>query len=217
MVAIKILDLETFKNTSIPLIRKEIAVMSMSKHKNIVAEYISFVDYQYLWIVMPLIDAGSVIDVMRQVRPSNCPGVPDEAVIATIMKETLEGLQYLHNNGQMHRDIKAGNILLDTRGNVYLSDYGVSASLKKGQKRGTLVGTPSWMAPEVCSQTGHDEKADIWSIGITLIEMALGQAPYSELQPMKVIVKIMEADALKLEGSMWSDSFKEIIEQILKK
>lgn len=92
VVAIKILDLETFKNTSIQLIRKEIAVMSMSKHKNIVAEYISFVDYQYLWIVMPLIDAGSVIDVMRQVRPSNCPGIPDEAVIATIMKETLEGL-----------------------------------------------------------------------------------------------------------------------------
>mgnify|MGYP000862201029 FL=1 len=72
----------------------------------------------------------------------------------------------------MHRDIKAGNILMDRKGHIYLSDYGVSASLKKGQKRGTLVRTPSWMAPEVCSQSGHDEKADIWSLGITLIEMA---------------------------------------------
>lgn len=95
-VAIKILDLETFPNNSIQLIRKEIAIMTMSKHKNIVAEYISFVDLQYLWIVMPIIDAGSVIDIMRQVRPSNSPGIPDEVVIATILKETLEGLAYLH-------------------------------------------------------------------------------------------------------------------------
>lgn len=123
----------------------------MSKHKNIVAEYTSFVDLQYLWIVMPLIDSGSVYDVMKTVRPSNDPGISDEAVIATILKETLEGLHYLHSNGQIHRDIKAGNILIDKAGNVFLSDYGVSASLKKGEKRGTLVGTPSWMAPEVCS------------------------------------------------------------------
>jgi serine/threonine-protein kinase OSR1/STK39 len=72
-------------------------------------------------------------------------------VIATILKETLEGLAYLHENQQIHRDIKAGNILIDRKGNTYLSDYGVSASLKRGQKRGTLVGTPSYMAPEVCS------------------------------------------------------------------
>ena len=98
-MAIKILDLETFPNSSIQLIRKEIAIMSMSKHKNIVAEYISFVDLQYLWIVMPVIDAGSVIDVMRQVRPNNSPGIPDEVTIATILKETLEGLAYLHSNG----------------------------------------------------------------------------------------------------------------------
>lgn len=104
----------------------------MSKHKNIVAEYISFVDYQYLWIVMPLIDAGSVIDVMKLVRPKSSPGILDEIVIATIMKETIEGLHYLHTNGQIHRDIKAGNILLDRKGHIFLSDYGVSASLKKG-------------------------------------------------------------------------------------
>lgn len=148
--------------------------MSMSKHKNILAEFISFVDNQSLWIVMPLIEAGSLYDVMKKVRPSNAPGIPDEVVIATLLKETLEGLAYLHNNKQMHRDIKAGNILLDFSGNVFLSDYGVSASLKKGKKQNTLVGTPSWMAPEVCSQSGHDEKADIWSLGITLIEICEG-------------------------------------------
>jgi len=98
-VAIKILDLETFPNNSIQLIRKEIAIMSMSKHKNIVAEYISFVDLQYLWIVMPVIDAGSLIDIMRVVRPNSDPGIPCEVTIATVLKETLEGLAYLHTNG----------------------------------------------------------------------------------------------------------------------
>lgn len=97
------------------------------------------------------------------------------------MKETLEALVYMHANKQMHRDIKAANILLDREGHVFLSDYGVSASMKKGQKRSTMVGTPSWMAPEVCSQEGHDDKADVWSLGITAIEMAMGVVPYYDM------------------------------------
>lgn len=117
----------------------------------------------------------------------------------------------------MHRDIKAGNILLDRQGNVFLSDYGVSASLKKGQKQNTLVGTPSWMAPEVCSQTGHDEKADIWSLGITLIEICEGGAPYAELAPMQVIIKIIEAQPPKLSGEEWSDELREILAHMLQK
>jgi serine/threonine protein kinase len=84
----------------------------------------------------------------------------------------------------MHRDIKAGNILLDRDGHVYLCDYGVSATLKKGYKRASLVGTPKWMAPEVCSQEGHDERADIWSLGITAIELAHGHPPHNNLQPL---------------------------------
>ena len=168
--------------------------MSMSKHKNIVPEYTSFVDLQYLWIVMPMIDAGSVLDIMKQL-PSNCPGIPNEVVIATILKETLEGLHYLHINGQIHQDVKAGNILIDLNGHVYLSDYGVSAFLKKGAKCATIVGTPSWMAPEVCDCSGHDEKADIWSLGITCIEMAQGYAPHSELLAAQVIKKIIESDS----------------------
>jgi len=131
-VAIKILDLEQFKTTSVDLIRKEITVMANSKHKNIVSAYISFVNWKYLWVVMPIIDAGSLIDVMKVVRPTNMPGVQDEAIIATVMKETLEALVYMHSNKQMHRDIKAANILLDRQGQVFLSDYGVSASMKKG-------------------------------------------------------------------------------------
>lgn len=108
--------------------------MSLSKHKNIISEFISFVDLSYLWIVMPIIDAGSINDIMEILKKSNkdFSGIKDEAIIATILKFTVEGLLYLHQNGQVHRDVKAGNILLDTQGNVYLSDFGVSATLKKG-------------------------------------------------------------------------------------
>ena len=170
--------------------------MSLSRHENIITEYISFVDHQYLWIVMPIIDAGSLVDVMHhQTEPlGENDGIQDEATIATILKETCKGLGYLHKNGQVHRDIKAGNILLDSMGKVWLSDFGVSATLKKGQKRGTFVGTPSWMAPEVCTQSGHNQSADIWSIGITVIEIANGSAPYSDLRPMEVLIKIVEGE-----------------------
>ncbi len=108
--------------------------MSLSKHKNIISEYISFVDHMYLWIAMPLIDAGSINDVLESKKVTNKAsiGIKDEAVIATIVKFTIEGLLYLHQNGQVHRDVKAGNIMLDTQGNVYLGDFGVSTTLKKG-------------------------------------------------------------------------------------
>jgi len=110
------------------------------------------------------------------------------------MKESLLGLNHLHENHYVHRDVKAGNILLDLKGNVFISDFGVSAHLRKGEKRGTLCGSPCWMSPEVLEQTGHDHKADIWSIGITAIELAHGEAPYSELAAMKVIMNILDKE-----------------------
>jgi serine/threonine-protein kinase OSR1/STK39 len=108
----------------------------------------------------------------------------------------------------LHRDIKAGNILLDKEGNVFLSDFGVSATLKKGQKRGTFVGSPCWMAPEVMSCAGHDFGADVWSIGITALEMALGNAPYSNLPAPKVMLNILNADPPKLPADgKWDKNF----------
>lgn len=84
-------------------------------------------------------------------------------------------------------------------GNVYISDFGVSAHLKKGQKRKTFVGSPCWMAPEVVEQTGHDFKADIWSVGITAIELAEGEAPYSSLPALKVMLNIINKEPPKLK------------------
>lgn len=112
-------------------------------------------------------------------------------------------------------------MLVSAEGKVYLSDFGVSAHIKSGQKRQTFVGSPCWMAPEVMSQTenGYDSKADIWSLGITAIELTQGEAPNSELEPMKVLLVIMTSDPPTLNqfDTNWSQDFKDFISSCLKK
>lgn len=189
--------------------------MSTCQHKNVVSCYVSFIEGSDLWLVMPILSAGSCYDIMRLNYPQ---GVKNEAVIATILRETLLGLQYFHENKQIHRDIKAGNILLDMEGNVFISDFGVSASLKKGQKRKTFVGSPCWMAPEVMEQTGHDYKADIWSLGVTAIELAEGEAPYSDKPAMKVIINILQGAPPTLpKHEKWDQTFRDFVSDCLQK
>jgi len=104
----------------------------------------------YLWIVMQIVDAGACTDILTMLKTqTGVNGIRDEAIIATILRETMHGLRYLHSHGQIHRDIKAGNILLNMDGEVLLTDFGVSAQMKKGQKNNTVCGSPCWMAPEV--------------------------------------------------------------------
>uniref|UniRef100_A0ABI7VZ43 non-specific serine/threonine protein kinase n=1 Tax=Felis catus TaxID=9685 RepID=A0ABI7VZ43_FELCA len=147
-----------------------------------------------------------------------------ESQIQVVCKQTLEALNYLHDNKIIHRDLKAGNILFTLDGDIKLADFGVSAkNTRTIQRRDSFIGTPYWMAPEVvmCETSKdrpYDYKADVWSLGITLIEMAEIEPPHHELNPMRVLLKIAKSEPPTLaQPSKWSSNFKDFLKKCLEK
>ncbi|XP_052464004.1 serine/threonine-protein kinase 10 [Carassius gibelio] len=197
----------------------EIDILASCDHPNIVKLLDAFYYESKLWILIEFCAGGAVDAVMLELeRPLT------EPQIRVVCKQTLDALQYLHDNKVIHRDLKAGNILLTLDGEVKLADFGVSAkNTKTIQRRDSFIGTPYWMAPEVvmCETSKdrpYDYKADIWSLGVTLIELAQIEPPNHEMNPMRVLLKIAKAEPPTLQKpSKWSPEFNDFLKHALEK
>ncbi len=211
VVALKVVDME---DEDLNELIREVEIMKGLEARYIVQYFGSYIRDDRLWIAMEYAGVGSVADIMK-VRKQGM----EESHIANLLRQVLMGLDYLHEQRLIHRDIKCGNVLLNDDGDAKLADFGVSGQLTdKTQKRTTVIGTPYWMAPEVIQEIGYDTKADIWSLGITGLEMAEEEPPYANVHPMRAIFLIPSRDPPVLsEPEQWHADFRDFLRQCLTK
>jgi len=211
IVAVKVLDVGAEDMSDI---KNEINILKNCSSPYIVAYKGCFLYHSQLWIAMEYCSAGSVGDLM-----AICDRTLHETHIAALMYLSLRGLEYLHTHKMLHRDIKSANLLLTSSGECKLADFGVSAELTHTlARRNTAIGTPYWMAPEVLKSTAYDAKSDIWSLGITAYELAVGEPPHADVHPMRVIFIIPSAPPPTLpEPHRWSREFHDFLARCLTK
>jgi len=215
--AIKFLEIEEEDE---PNLQKEIDILKESSDCPYIVRYFGcYMKETTLMIVMEFCNGGSCLDVM-----TSCKRTFTEDQIAVIVNHMVSGLAYLHSHRVLHRDLKAGNVLLTSEGKAKLADFGVSAKLVHTlQKKNTIVGSPYWMAPEVISVQkgkgdGYDFKADIWSLAITAIELAEGKPPLFDIASLRVIFLIPARPPPTLQDqSKWSSEFNDFLSICLQK
>ncbi|XP_029641826.1 traf2 and NCK-interacting protein kinase isoform X6 [Octopus sinensis] len=223
LAAIKVMNVTEDEEDEIKL---EINVLKKySHHRNIATYYGAFIKKSppgkddQLWLVMEFCGAGSVTDLVKATKGNTLK----EEWIAYICREILRGLSHLHTNKVIHRDIKGQNVLLTDNAEVKLVDFGVSAQLDKTiGRRNTFIGTPYWMAPEViaCDENPdatYDNRSDLWSLGITAIEMAEGKPPLCDMHPMRALFLIPRSPPPRLKSRKWSSKFQSFVEACLVK
>ncbi|CAH2272560.1 misshapen-like kinase 1 isoform X3 [Pelobates cultripes] len=221
LAAIKVMDVTEDEEEEI---KQEINMLKKySHHRNIATYYGAFIkksppgNDDQLWLVMEFCGAGSVTDLVKNSKGNALK----EDCIAYICREILRGLAHLHNHKVIHRDIKGQNVLLTENAEVKLVDFGVSAQLDRTVgRRNTFIGTPYWMAPEViaCDENPdatYDYRSDIWSLGITAIEMAEGAPPLCDMHPMRALFLIPRNPPPKLKSKKWSKKFIDFIDTCL--
>ncbi|XP_028815642.1 misshapen-like kinase 1 isoform X7 [Denticeps clupeoides] len=223
LAAIKVMDVTEEEEDEIKL---EINMLkSYSHHRNIATYYGAFVKKStaghddQLWLVMEYCGAGSVTDLVKKTKGNALK----EDWIAYICREVLRGLSHLHSHHVIHRDIKGQNVLLTENAEVKLVDFGVSAQLDRTiGRRNTFIGTPYWMAPEViaCDEnpnSTYDYRSDLWSLGITALEMAEGAPPLCDMHPMRALFLIPRNPPPKLKSRKWSRKFHTFVDSCLVK
>jgi serine/threonine kinase 3 len=220
LVAVKFIPIENREDTQ--KLQKEIDIMrKIPPAPEIVKYHGCYIKDDMLLIVMEYCDGGSMMDILRL-----CKRKLNEDQIAAACAAVVRGLEHLHKNVKIiHRDIKAANVLLNSKGEAKLADFGVSAQLATStQRQKTVIGSPFWMAPEVIDQadsetaTGYGPSSDIWSLGITAIEMAEGKPPHYELMPIRAILKIpIDPPPTLKQAGQWSPEFNQFLATCLQK
>ena len=200
------------KTNEVESFKKEINILSQCNNQYIVHYFGSYIKGHQIWIILEFCDGGSLYELIK-ILPRNL----NEEEIASLVYMILKGLIFLHDNKKIHRDVKTENILLTHEGIAKLADFGVSTQLMHSfSKKITKIGTPFYMSPEVILQNKYDYKCDIWSLGITTIEMAEGEPPFAKVKGYWILKKIITHPPKGLKNKeKWSNEFNDFVEKCL--